>query len=52
MKKQKTIDENEGGTRPSGVHLKAKEKSHIEAQKMKKRLNNQIKDRVEFAQLN
>jgi hypothetical protein len=52
MKKQKAIDDKEGGTRPCAAHVKAKEKSHIEVQKMKKRLNNQIKDRVEFAQLN
>jgi hypothetical protein len=50
MKKQKAIDDKLAGT-GSGAPAKAKEKSHIEVQKMKKRLNNQIKDRVEFAQL-
>jgi hypothetical protein len=37
MKKQKAIDEKQGGTRPCAVNFKAKEKSHIEIQKIKKK---------------
>ena len=51
MKRQKAIDDKLAGTGPGAARAKAKEKSQIEVQKMKKRLNNQIRDRVEFAQL-